>query len=47
MWTMLSLIVLCFIFKIPIQNADISPEAWLIFVGLIILSVANEMKSSK
>lgn len=47
MWTILSLIVLGFIFKIPIQNADISPDAWLIFVGLIILSLANEMKSSE
>ncbi len=47
MWTILSLIVLGFIFKIPIQNADISPDAWLTFVGLIILSLANEMKSSE
>ena len=47
MWTILSLIILGFIFKIPIQNADISPDAWLIFVGLIILSIANEMKSNK
>lgn len=47
MWTILSLIILGFIFKIPIQNAYISPDAWLIFVGLIILSIANEMKSNK
>lgn len=47
MWTILSLIVLGYIFKLPIQNADISPEAWLIFVGLMILSIANELKSSK
>lgn len=47
MWTILSLIVLGFIFKIPIQNADISPDAWLIFAGLMILSIANETKSSK
>lgn len=47
MGTTLSLIVLGFIFKIPIQNADISPEAWLIFIGLMILSMTNEMKSSK
>lgn len=47
MGTTLSLIVLGFIFKIPIQNADISPEAWLIFIGLMILSTTNEMKSSK
>lgn len=47
MCTILSLIVLGFIFKIPIENADISPDAWLIFVGLIILSVSNEMKSNK
>lgn len=45
MWTIIILIGLCFIFKIPIQNADISQDAWLIFVGLIILSIANEMKS--
>lgn len=47
MGTILSLIVLGFIFKIPIQNVDISPEAWLIFIGLMILSMTNEMKSSK
>lgn len=47
MWTILSLIALGFIFKIPIQNADISPEAWLMFVGLMILSIANELKSNK
>lgn len=47
MWTILSLIILGFIFKMPIQNADISPEAWLIFVGLITLSLTNEMKSNK
>lgn len=47
MWTILSMIVLGCIFEIPIENADISPEAWLIFVGLMILSLANEMKSNK
>lgn len=47
MWTILSLIILSFIYKIPIQNADISPEAWLIFIGLMILSMANELKSGK
>lgn len=45
MWTILSLIVLGIIFKFPIQNANISPDAWLIFVGLMILSISNEMKS--
>ena len=47
MITILLLIGIASIFRIPIQNADISPEAWLIFVGLIILSIANEMKSNK
>lgn len=44
MWTILMLIGLGFIFKIPIQNAGISSDACLIFLGLIIGSIANEMR---
>ena len=47
MLTLIILVVIMIFFKDTIAMANISDDALLLFLGIMILSVTNELKSNK